>query len=353
MGPLGGARGGRTASVVAAVFVATLGLALRRRLTFDEAYYLGAARDLLAGRLTLPDHPPLLPALLALTDGLPLPVELRVRLVSASIAAATALALGALAAATGGGRARATWLAAVGVLPLASGLVATPDGPLLLGVTLLLLGAARDDTRLAGGGALLATLAKVSGGLAAGLVALELLARHRRRTALAIGVGALLATPLAARSLVLQAGHALGHGPLVSAPWVGAPTALAAWAAGALLLIGPPVLLRARGLGQVPGGSLLVSGILVALATSALVSGRPPEVGWIGPALPALLAIASRAPWSPAARAAYLGPTLVGVALWLVPGGPFEDRAPTPGRAWPVAPPYGRAAWQRVYPNIP
>lgn len=345
----GAGRAKAVPATVAAVFALTLGLAAWRRLTFDEAYYLAAARDLVSGRLTLPDHPPLLPALLALADRLPLPVELRVRLVSATLAAATALATGALAAATGGGRARATWLGAVGVLPVAAGLVATPDGPLLLGVTLLLLGAARDDARLAFGGALFATLAKVSGGLAAGLVAVELLARRRHRTALALVAGALVATPLAARSLVLQVGHALGQGPLVSAPHVGGPAALAAWAAGALLLVGPPLLLRARALGRVPGGTALVAGVLLALAASALVSGRPPEVGWIGPVLPVLVVAGARAPWPVAARSVYLAPTVVGIALWLVPGGPWEGRAPSRGRGWPEAPPYGRRAWERVY----
>ncbi|MBK7400432.1 MAG: hypothetical protein IPJ34_30295 [Myxococcales bacterium] len=341
-------------AVVAVVFVGTLVLARHRLLTFDEAYYLAAARDLFVrGAPPLADHPPLLLLLLSGFDRLPLPLEVRVRLVPALLAAGTALLLGALAQATGGDARRATILGSVGVLPVLGGLVATPDAPLLLGVTLLLLGAAQRRAGLAGLGAFVAGASKVSGVLAALLVALEL-ARRDRRVALALTAGALLTLPLGLRSLVLQTAHVAGRGPLVSAPVLGAPLALVAWATAVGLLVGPALLLRVHQVSAVPGGVTLTLALVGALVASALVSGRAPEVGWIGPVLPVWIALAARPPWSRVALASYVAPTVVGALLWLAPRGPFEGRAPTRhAPTWPVAPPYGLAAWTRIYGNNP
>ncbi|MBL8716167.1 MAG: hypothetical protein JNL79_09240 [Myxococcales bacterium] len=341
-------------AVVALVFVGTLVLARHRLLTFDEAYYLTRARDLFVrGAPPLADHPPLLLLGLFGADRLPLPLELRVRLVPALLAAGTAFLLGALSRATGGDARRATILGSVGVLPVLGGLIATPDAPLLFGVTLLLLGAAQGRAGLAGLGALVAGASKVSGVLAALLVALEL-ARRDRRVALALAGGALLTLPLGLRSLMLQAAHVAGRGPLVSAPALGAPVALGAWAAAVFFLVGPALLLRVRQVSTIPGGVSLSVAVVGALVASALVSGRAPEVGWIGPVLPVWIALAARGPWSRPALASYVAPTVMGALLWLAPRGPFEGRAPTRhAPAWPVAPSYGLAAWVHIYGNNP
>jgi len=340
--------------VVAAVLLGTLALAHHRLLTFDEAYYLAAARTLFVpGAPGLVDHPPLLLLGLWCTDHLPLPLELRVRLVPAVLAAATALVLGALARATGGDARRATILASIGVLPVLGGLIATPDAPLLFGVALLSLATAERRVALAVVGAFVAGASKVSGVFAALLVALEV-ARTDRRVALALTAGALLALPLGLRSLVLQSAHVVGRGPLVSAPWLGGPLALATWAAATGLLVGPALLLRVRQLSTIPGGVSLTVAVLGALVASALGAGRAPEVGWIGPVLPIWIALAARVPWSRPALASYVAPTALGVLLWLAPRGPFEGRAPTRhAPAWPSAPAYGHRAWVGVYGNNP
>ncbi len=337
---------------VFAVFAATLLLATRRLLTFDEAYYLAAARDLVATRsVPIDDHPPLLLVGLAAFDRLPLPIELRVRLCSASFATATALTLGALARATGGLPSRALVLASVGVLPVLSGLVATPDTPLLLGEALLLLGLARERLALAFVGALVACAAKASGYFVVALALFWLWTQPRRLGPMAATlVGALAALPFAHRSLSLQAAHVLGHGPLVSSPVVGVPLALAG-IAGAVVLAGPALIAFSRDLAAVPAGRPIVYGTLLALGVSAVVSGRAPEAGWIGPAVPIWIVAAARVRWSKAALTSYVAPTLLGIMLWLLPRGPFEGRAPSQkGPPWPVSPAYGQRAWSRVYP---
>ncbi len=89
--------------LVAAAVPFHAALALGTELSPDEAYYLCAARR---GGLvpSLVDHPPLLPWLLRLGDGLGGPVELRVRLWAILFSAATGLAIIALARRFGAGR---------------------------------------------------------------------------------------------------------------------------------------------------------------------------------------------------------------------------------------------------------
>lgn len=348
---------------------ARLSLAPLRILSPDEAYYLCAARS----GWPIVDHPPLLGALLTLTDRLPLPLETRVRVVAVVLQTATALLIGLLAAEgsegagdeAGEDRARrftfAVFLSTWGLMPWVAGLITTPDAPLLAATA----GALLFARRRARVGLLLcvalAVSAKATGLLVAGALALDLRARDRVGAAVAL-LGGLLVAPLAWPSLVAQVGHALGRGGLVSAPFIGRPAALGALLGGVLLLFGPAACwLAYRGrdrLGSLPGATPLVVGLSAATVASALVSGRAPEPNWIAPAFVPLFAIA--VPRAGALLALHVAPAVVGIVAWLTFGSalplsaardplarlPLRGHQPADSLALP---PYARPAWACLY----
>lgn len=295
--------------VIAAAVPLRIALALGTDLSPDEAYYLCAARrpELTA----LVDHPPLLPLVLRASDRLApwLPVELRVRcwpLVLGTLLAVALVALVRHEAAAGAPPARstdATTLAALigawSLLPLTGGFVATPDGPALLAVALLLLWAQpRPEATLGralvvGGAAALGCLAKVVV-LPAALVVAALAPGRRPRERLAVALPALATLPWLWPSLRFQMHHAFDPNP---APWrlqlaVGAVAA----AAVAQALLWPPWLLVAGGPGRRDDGSVdrvgtaLVVGLGVSLLGSALLRALPPEPNWFAPAALVLVA---------------------------------------------------------------
>jgi hypothetical protein len=378
-------RGGRwrRAALAAVVGAAVLRavVAPLRTLSADEAYYLWAARR--STPWPIGDHPPLLGALVSLANRcLPGPIELRVRLVAVVLQLATALAIAHTARAAHAARTKedrtqegevaglgAALLATWGVMPTAGGLLATPDAPLLCALSwlfaLLAGSAGRPSTSIARGVgiAALAGAAVLSKAVALPLVAILAgahLARRAHRITIALAVGALVAAPLAWRSLVLQAQHALGSGPLVSAPRIGPLVALGTLLVGQLLLWSPPlVVVGAVGLRRhtlVTGERGVVGALVLIVVASALLSGRPPEPNWTAPAallviVAASVELAQRARlrrWVVGLAAA---PAVVVFGLWCAPidRGPLA-RVPRPGQGPPLdAPRYGLAAWRCIY----
>jgi hypothetical protein len=309
-----------------------------RHLSADEAYYLCASR----ARWPIPDHPPLLGVLLSLGELLPsrwTPIELRVRAVSALLAFVTALGVSRLAALGSTEPKRAARvgaiLGALGLLPMAGALIATPDAPLTASLVWLLVvvAGARPALRpiLAGPLALAATLSKVSAVMITLPIAMDLVRkRETRSTAHTLALGTLAALPFARQSLAVQLDHALGQGPAVSAPVVGAVAAVIALLLGQILLYGPAVLPFAarRVPDPLPRGAWLGAGLLAAAAlASAIVSGRPPEPNWLAPVGLMVTARAARALAEPAVSArttawvvgSAVAPTALALALWALP----------------------------------
>jgi hypothetical protein len=383
----GSRRDGRLARLVGAPLaiaslaaLVALACAPLRHLSPDEAYYLCASR----ARWPIDDHPPLLGLLLTAADALPGPIELRVRLVSIALAFATALGLARISASGSRAPAHAATagavLGALGLLPMAGALIATPDAPMLAALAWLLVVTAEDGApgggfrpMLAGVLACAATLSKVSALALTLPLAIDLIRRPATRaTAQTIALGTLAALPFARRSLVVQAAHVAGLGPAVSAPEVGALAALGALLLGQVFLYGPAVVpfaaRRATSPDPIPRGAWIGAGLLAAAAiASAVVSGRPPEPNWLAPAGLLLLARAARAlgDASPRTRGWVLGsavaPTVVALALWASPRSYFpagrdplarvSPRATSPmTAAVPAdAPRYARAALACVY----
>ncbi len=378
--PSTGAATGGVALVVGSAFVLHLVLAPLRRLSGDEAYYLCASRS----QWPISDHPPLLGALLALVDHLlaALPVVLRVRALAAALQLCTTLGIVALVDALverKGEAARARWSAAVlasyGLFPMAGGLLTTPDAPLLAALAWLfaILARSRESSAkryaslstplLLFGFALLAGLAKVTGLVVVLLAAFETLRRRRLRDGLALLLGALAVAPIVATSLRLQISHALGHGPLISAPRLGALAAVSAFVFGQLALFSPAVVFVALGRAgrdtfrRAPAASLSALVLLGLCLVSAIISGRPPEPSWTAPLGIALFAVAAAvtAPLRPLRRAVLAiatVPTCLAVALWALPG-PFASLAhdidplrkvPHVGEDPGIEPPYAAAA---------
>lgn len=355
-------RAGGAAWIAIAAVPLHVALALATDLSPDEAYYLCAARQ--PGLLPpLVDHPPLLPWMLRLSDGLAmLPVELRVRLWPVALSLALSLACIELARRRGAGpdglrfvAVAATW----SVLPMAGGFVATPDGPALLAIVSLLLWAEpatspalpgaepwrargfavskvpgkgapavpgngpsgaggvnvedarprrgdRGATALAAWAAACGALAKVAVVPLALLVALAARGRSARERALVIA-GVVLPLPLLLPSLRFQLGHAYGAG---SSPWsMGRAAAALAEAAGAQIALWSPLLftLAASRLHSLARADRCVLGaITVLVAASALIRAAPPEANWWAPG--ALLVITAGALDSTATRPARSGP---------------------------------------------
>jgi len=311
---------------------ARLALAPLRRLSPDEAFYLCAARR----GWPIVDHPPLLGSLLTIADRLPFGLEVRVRLVAVLLQAGTALLIGLLAAtidsegATGRDRrfAFGVFFATWGLMPWVSGLIATPDAPLLAATAGALVFAGRRDAGARLGLLLclaLAVSAKATGLVVGLAIAFDLRRTDRVGAAIAL-LGAALPLPLVWPSLVAQLGHVLGVGALISAPRIGPLPALGALLGGILLLFGPATCWCAargrRSLALLPGATPLVVVLGVATMLSALVSGRAPEPNWIAPAFVPLFAIAAaeadlgeehhRRGW----LVAHVAPALLGIALW-------------------------------------
>jgi hypothetical protein len=263
-------------AIVAAAVPLHVGLALLTDLSPDEAYYLSAAR---LGR-DLVDHPPLLMWLLRLGDRCTaLPVELRVRLWPVLFSLATGLAIVELArrrGAEGDGCMLAAWVGSWALLPTAGGFVATPDGPLLLAVSLALLwGGARPaaaGVALAAGALAKVTALPVGAALAIG----------GRRWWLAIAPWAAL--PWLWASLRFQWRHAFGQGGGWS---VGAAIGAVGAAAGAQALMWSPMVAwrGLRGVRGLPGEDrALAWGLTGLVAASALIRAVPPEPNWWAPA---------------------------------------------------------------------
>lgn len=330
---------------IALAAMARVLLAPLRLLSPDEAYYLCAARR----GWPIVDHPPLLGWLLVALSPLDRfgPIELRVRLIAIVAQALTAIAIGVLA-----GRALpfGVFLATWGLMSWVSGLIATPDAPLLAACAWLLVLRRSPWVSLV---AFLAVLAKVSGLFFVLAVATTL--RGRPRIAALLGAAAALF--FAHRSLLAQVAHAAGRGALVSAPAVGRPLALLAFVAGTVALYGPALLYLAwRGRRRLDPAGVRIAWVFFALCVlSALLSGRPPEPNWIAPAfLPLLVAASVEAdatPASPGLLWLHVAPALLGVALWVAPDRtqllvrvPHGER----DRATDL-PPYARPAWACVY----
>lgn len=316
-------------------------LAPLRMLSPDEAYYLCAARR----GWPIVDHPPLLGWLLLATDRLG-SVELRVRIVAIVLQAVTAVGIGVL---SGPAFAWGVFLATWGLMSWVSGLITTPDAPLLAACAWLLV------TRRSPLGlfacAFLAALAKVSGLFFVLAIATTL----RGRALVASLAGIALALPLCHRSLLAQTAHAMGRGTLVSAPFVGRPLALAA-ALGALLLYGPAVLyLAVRGRARFDQAGVRVVVVFSGLyLLSALVSGRPPEANWIAPAFLPLLVVAANEGASMERRSilelVHVAPAVLAVALWIGPESNLLARVPRGDRLRARdLPAYAQPAWSCVY----
>lgn len=323
-------------AIAGAAALIALAAAPLRHLSADEAYYLCAARL----RWPIADHPPLLGLILSATDVLPGPIELRVRLVSIVLAIVTALGLARLAAIGAKEPSRAAvagaTLGALGLMPMAGALIATPDAPMLAALVWLLVVVAGAPPTirpiLAGPLALAATLSKVSALVITLGIGLDLVRRRETRaTAHTIALGTLAALPFARQSLALQAEHLIGQGPAVSAPQIGPLAAVLALLLGQVLLYGPLVVPYAArpAADPLPRGALLGAGVLAAMAlASAIVSGRPPEPNWLAPAGLLITARAARvlgdsslvaprrARWILASAVA---PTALALALWATP----------------------------------
>ena len=377
--------------VIAAGLPVHIALAVATDLSPDEAYYLCAARHP-QGVTQLVDHPPLLPWLLALSDGLTfLPLELRVRLWPI----ASSFVLGALCVALvrrrGGSSAACTtaaWLSTWSLLPMAGGFVATPDGPALVAVATLLLwaggepfsrapvaGATKRDRsparwRVALGVALatgLGTLAKV----VVIPVALTLTANTPRRSGVtnaAVFLALALSAPLTLQSLGFQLAHAFSAPAETAWTVADALGAVAGAALAQVLLWSPWILWRgARALPHMPRPDRAVVGLLTVLClASAVVRAVPPEPNWwAGAAIVVVVAAATTAPdLAPSRRLAMLTtavfPSVLVLAHTLHPFLPLPQRADPTARlhGWshgtepleaPGIGPYGPAAERCVY----
>jgi hypothetical protein len=349
---------------IALALVARLILAPERLLSPDEAYYLCAARHP-SWRWPIVDHPPLLGWILAFTDRLGGSIELRVRVVAAALQVVTALAIASTAAsikpeAFGWGAFLATW----GLMSWVSGLIATPDAPLLAATACLIYFASRERPNPLP--LLLLSFVAVSAKVSGLIVVVAVAASVPMVPRIAAIVGAAVAIPLARASLHAQIAHALGRGALVSAPRIGALPALLAFIAGAVLLYGPALAyLAVRGrahLTRVAGGPALVVALTMLVVVSAIAGGRAPEPNWIAPAVVPLMIAGAIAATELRPRArrtielVHLLPAMVAIGLWagrdLLPA-KFDPLARVPrdrdrAQAHPL-PPYAAPAWSCVY----
>ncbi len=311
----------RPAGSAAALAIAAVGAAVHlvvagaTELSPDEAYYLAASRF-----GPIPDHPPLLPWLVGLSDRAlaVVPLELRVRAPAVLVSLACTLAVAALLRRQGAspraqalGALLATWLP----LPMAGGFIATPDGPALLALVAVLAWSADAERRpwatlLVGPAVALGALAKVVV-VPLALVAALFSGRPWRERAVPF-VAAAAVTPWLLPSLRFQLRHAY------AAPaWSpgGAAAAVGAFV-GAAALLWWPVLPTVRGtLAGAPRAWRAVALATTALVlASALVRGVPPEPNWWTPAALVLIVggASAMAAWP---RRAWLGVAVAVVGL--------------------------------------
>ena len=317
-------------AIVGAAVPVHLGLALATDLSPDEAYYLCSARL----HAPIPDHPPLAVWLIALGDrASALPVELRVRVWAVALSFATGLSLVRLAQARGADREGCTlaaWIGTWALLPMAGGFVTTPDGPLLLAVTVALLSL---RTPLAGLWLLGGALSKVVAIPAGAVLALS----NRQaplRARLALVVGPLLALPILVPSLRFQLQHAYGRAGSTWSPFLAGGAVIAAISAQALLWSPAVLWLGLRGLRALAlPDRALVAGISLLVLVSALVRAVPPEPNWWAPAAIVVIAAFARSAssLSPRARRALLAtvvlPTVVAAVHTVRPFLPLPARA--------------------------
>lgn len=348
----------RALLIVAAAAPIHLGLAIATDLSPDEAYYLAAARL----HAPIADHPPLTLWLLRLSDRwTAIPVELRVRLWAVAFSLATGVAIVALARRRGADEAgcrMAAWIGTWALLPTAGGFVTTPDGPLLLAVTLAI---------LAGGGP--------AAGIALAAGALAKVAALPAAIALAVGwrrpgpAAVILALPWIWPSLRFQIHHAFAQRAPSGWSIAAAAGAIAAALGAQAGLWSPGVMgWGFRALPRLP----IADRVLVAMFTSlillsALVRGVPPEPNWWAPAAVVVVVAFSLAArdLSPRARrlvlASVLLPTAVAAAHTVRPFLPLPERSDPTARlhGWsrgevPDAPGtgvYGPAAERCAYQN--
>lgn len=377
-------------------------LAVATDLSPDEAYYLCAARE--GGALPpIVDHPPLVPWLLRLTDGLSaLPLELRVRLGPIALSLALGLLCVELARRRGADRAGcalAGWIGGWALLPTTAGFVATPDAPVMVALASALLwagdrgaspapgqpgqpgfpgqpglpgqprrAAAPRDLAVAVGLGLLLLAGSLAKVVVIPLAALIVM--WARWPSLPLRIAALAPTAVAAPLFLPSLRFQLSHAFLEGRPW-SAADALRALAEAVLVqavLWSPWVLARglrvARRLPPADRAVLISMSLLVSI--SALVRATPPEANWWAPgALVAVLGAAcSTARLSPRARAGLLAtvlvPTAIAAAHTLRPFLPLAPEADPTARlhGWsegrePVnaagVGPYGPAAERCVY----
>jgi hypothetical protein len=276
-------------------------------LTPDEAYYVAAARF---GRI--PDHPPLLPWMLAPLYRMSWPaLELRIRLPAIALSALVAIGIAWLTHELEGRRAPhaagessgallaavfATWLP----IPMAGGFVATPDAPALLATVAALDWASANAPSprrsaltacLVALGALSKVVVLPIAILAAALAPASPGRRYRERALWLLPLA--LVCPLLVASSRFQIRHAFGTG----ATWSASRVIVAGLATlgGALLLWSPPVVVA--GLGRIrrlpaiyPATFALVTALLL---LSTLARAEPPEPNWWAPAAVPLLAAGS------------------------------------------------------------
>lgn len=277
---------------IAAAIPLHVALAVGTELSPDEAYYLVAARR---GPHLLVDHPPLVPWLLSVTDGLFGSVEVGVRVWPVVLSSLTAVGAVQLAEQRGldvATQGRVALVLSLSLLATAGGFVMTPDTPLLASlVGLLWLAGGPEPTRALprlasdvawAAGSALACLSKV--------VALPVLAvmtvfganSSRRRLA---GLAAGLATlPWIWPSLRFQWDHAYGS----VVPWTAARAALAAAEAASVqvalwspwIVVGGAIAIW-RAPGRLGRLDRALAGALTGLVlASALARAHPPEANW-------------------------------------------------------------------------
>jgi hypothetical protein len=274
----------------------------------DEAYYLASARF-----GDVPDHPPLLPWMLAALDTMSWPsLELRIRLPAIVLSALVAIGIAWLTRdlerrcrRPESGESSAALLAAVFAtwlpIPMAGGFIATPDAPAMLAVVASL-GWASDEAPSPRRSALTACLVAIGALSKVVVIPVAILAAvlaPARRESRGSWDRALWLLPLAfvapllGPSLRFQVHHAFGIGPAWSAS--GVLVAALATLVGSFLLWCPPVVVA--GLGRIrqlpsvyPATFALIAALLLG---STLVRAAPPELNWWAPAAVPLIVAGS------------------------------------------------------------
>jgi hypothetical protein len=296
---------GPLAVVLAAVPVHAW-IAASTELSPDEAYYVASARFGI-----VPDHPPLVPWVLAVLDRLAWPaLELRFRLPAIVMSALVALGIAWLTldimhrcAPNERAESSAALLAAVFAtwlpIPMAGGFVTTPDAPALLAVVAALDWAASDtpSARRSAATAILVAIGALSkvvvipvAVLAAAIAPARPGSRRTLERLLWLSPLAIV-TPLLIASLKFQVHHAFA--PEMAWSAAGVLVAAVATLAGSILLWCPPLVFAGLArIGRLPAIYPATFALVAALLFgSTLVRATPPEPNWWAPAaLPVIVA---------------------------------------------------------------